>query len=119
MTSTQRGNVALIRRALDSDPDVLSDRVVSHFQPQQPDLVMHFEGKDDVTRDLPRMLDDVTGGTFTKRAVDIWPVGEDLVVAHVEVDMTIGDVRHGSSVVVYRLVDGLIVEGFDIPSASL
>jgi hypothetical protein len=34
--------------------------------------------------------------------------------------MTIGDVRHqGSSVVVYRLADGVIVEGFDIPSLSL
>jgi len=33
--------------------------------------------------------------------------------------MTIGDVRHqGSSVVVYRLVNGVIVESVDIPSAS-
>lgn len=81
---------------------------------------MHFVGKDQVTVDLPRMLDDLTGGTFTKSAVDIWPVGEDLVVVHIEVEMAIGDVHHrGSSVVVYRLADGLIVEGFDIPSASI
>ena len=66
------------------------------------------------------MLDDLTDGTFNKRAVDIWPVGEDLVVAHVEVEMTIGGVRHhGSSVVVYRLADRVIIEGFDIPSLSL
>jgi uncharacterized protein len=120
MTSTQRRNVALIRRALDSDPETLSDGIVWHFESANPDLVMHFEGKEQVANHWPRMLDDLTGGTFTKRAVDIWPVGEDLVVAHVEVEMTIDDVRHaGSSVVVYRLMDGGIVEGFDIPSASL
>ena len=118
--STQRGNVELIRNALDSDPDALADDVVWHFQPPQHDLVMHFEGKDKVTNDWPRMLDDLTDGTFNKRAVDIWPVGEDLVVAHFEVEMTIGDVRHqGNSVVVYRLADGGIIEGFDIPSTSL
>jgi hypothetical protein len=105
---------------LESDPDALDDNVVWHFMSPQPDLVMHFEGKEAVTTDWPRILDDLSEGTFSKSGVDVWPVGEDLVVAHVEVDMTIGDVRHlGSSVVVYRLVDGVITEGFDIPSASL
>ena len=120
MTSTQRGNVELIRRALDSDPDALADNIVWHFQSPHPELVTHLEGKDKVVNHWPRMLDELTGGTFNMRAVDIWPVGEDLVVAHVEVEMTIGDIRHqGSSVVVYRLADGVIIEGFDIPSLSL
>ena len=120
MTSAQRRNVELIRRALDSDPDAHADNVVWHFQSPQRELVMHFEGKDKVINDWPRMLDDLTDGTFNKRSVDIWPVGDDLVVAHIELEMTIGDDRHqGSSVVVYRLADGVIVEGFDIPSASV
>ena len=120
VTSTQRGNVELIRRALDSDPDALADNIVWHFQSPHPELVTHFEGKDKVLKDWPRMLDDLTDGTFKKRAVDIWSVGEDPVVAHLEIEMTIGDVRHqGSSVVVYRLADGVIIEGFDIPSLSL
>jgi hypothetical protein len=92
VTSTQRGNVELIRRALDSDPDALADKIVWHFQSPHPELVTHFEGKDKVLKDWPRMLDDLTDGTFNKRAVDIWPVGEDLVVAHLEIEMTIGDV---------------------------
>jgi hypothetical protein len=50
--------------------------------------------KTKVINDWPRMLEDLTDGTFNNRAVDTWPVGEDLVVAHIEVEMTIGDVRH-------------------------
>jgi uncharacterized protein len=119
VTSTQRGDVELIRKALDSDPDALADNVVWHFQSPHHDLVTHFESKNEVMNEWPKMLDDLTAGTFNKRAVDIWPVGEDLVVAHIEVEMTIGDVRHqGRSVVVYRLADGVIIQGFDIPSAS-
>ena len=39
---------------------------------------------------------------------------------HVEVAMTIGDARYqGTSVLVYRLAGGVIIEGFDIPSPSL
>jgi hypothetical protein len=69
--------------------------------------------------DWSRMLDDLTDGTFNKRAVDIWPVGENLVVAHIDVEMTIGNARHqGSTVVVYRLAGGVVIEGFDIPSTS-
>jgi hypothetical protein len=66
--------------------------------------------------DWPRMLDDLTGGSFAKRVIDIWPVGEDLVVARMSrPKMTIGDVyHHGSGVVVHRLADRAIVEGFDI-----
>jgi hypothetical protein len=40
------------------------------------------------------MLEDLTDGTFNNRAVDTWPAREDLVVAHIDVEMTIGDVRH-------------------------
>jgi len=66
------------------------------------------------------MLDEVTSGTFSKRLTDVWAVGDDLVVAHVEVTMTIGGKDHnGSSVVVYRIAGGVVVEGFDTPSASI
>lgn len=120
MTPTQEANVQLVRRAFEWDPAVLADDMVWHFQSPVREFVAHFEGKDHAVNDWVRMRDQSTGGTFTQRVMDIWPVGDDLVVAHVEVDMTIDDVRHqGPSVLVYRLAGGVIIEGFDIPSPSL
>jgi hypothetical protein len=50
----------------------------------------------------------------------VWPVGPDLVVANVHVDMNVkGEHRAGSTVVVYRVANGYIVEGFDVPSALI
>jgi hypothetical protein len=120
VTPTQEANVELARRALEWDPAVLADDMVWHFQSPVREFVAHFEGKDHAMNEWGRIRDEFTGGTFKQQAVDIWPVGDDLVVAHVEVDMTIGDVRHqGTSVLVYRLAGGVIIEGFDIPSPSL
>jgi ketosteroid isomerase-like protein len=120
MGSISDDNVALIRRALDADTTVLAENVAWHYLSPVPELVAHFEGRDAIVDEWPRMLDQLTGGTFTKRVVDVWAVGDDLVVAHVEVDMTIaGEHHHGSSVVVYRVAEGLVIEGFDIPSALI
>jgi uncharacterized protein len=120
MTATQQANVEIVRRALEWDPDVLAEDMVWHFQSPYRDFVAHFEGKHTAMNDWITMRDDATGGTFRQRPVEFWSLAEDLVAVHVDVEMSIGGVRHsGSSVVVYRLADGLVVEGFDIPSRSL
>jgi hypothetical protein len=120
VTSSQTANVAVVRRVLSSDSDAVAEDVLWHFLSSIPELVAHFEGRDHAMTDVPKMLDDLTGGTFSKRVVDVWPVGSDLIVAHVEVEMVIDGVQHaGSSVIVYRVADGMVVEGFDIPSASI
>jgi hypothetical protein len=120
VTATQNPNVEIVRRALEWDPDVLAEDMVWHFQCPVPDFVAHFEGKEKALKDWIKMRDDATGGTFKQRAVDIWPIADDLVAVHVDVEMSVGDApRRGSSVVVYRLANGLVVEGFDIASSSL
>jgi uncharacterized protein len=120
MESTAAANVELIRRAFASDPEAIAESVVWHFQSPMPELVAHFDGREQVMVEWPKVLDDLTGGSFTRRLVEVWPVGDDLVVAHVEVAMTIdGVLREGSSVVVYRIANGTVIEGFDIPSASI
>jgi hypothetical protein len=118
--STSERNEALVHRALDGDASALAEEVVWHFQSPVPEMVAHLEGRDAVSVEWPKVLDELTGSTFQKRVVDVWPVGDDLVVAHVEVDMTIAGVNHrGSSVVVYRVRNGEVAEGFDIPSALI
>jgi len=118
---SQESNVQLVREAFNSGSrDLLANEVVWHFLSPVPELVARFEGRDAVAIEWPEMLDEMTAGTFRKHLADVWPVGDDLVVAHVEVEMTIGDEHHaGASVVVYRIADGTVVEGFDIPSASI
>ena len=118
--ATAAENVAVVRQALESGGDALAEDVLFHFLPTVPELVAHFEGRDQVMTEWPKTLDDLTGGTFSARIADVWPVGIDLVVAHIEVEMTIEGVHHaGSSVQVVRVADGRVVEMFDIPSASL
>jgi hypothetical protein len=116
----QAQNVAVVHRHLSSDPDAVTDDVSWHFLSPLPDLVSHYEGRHQAMVEVPQMLAALTAGTFSKRVIDVWPVGSDLAVAHVDVEMTIDGVEHsGSSVIVYRLADGKVVEGFDIPSASI
>ena len=120
VTSEQAENVAVVRRVLSSDWDAVADDVLWHFLSPIPELVAHFEGRDQAMIEVPRMLDELTGGTFSTSVVDVWPVGSDLVVAHVEVEMSIDGVRHaGRSVIVCRVADGMVGEWFDIPSASI
>ena len=120
MTSTQRGNAELVRRALEDDPDVYADSIVWHFECPFPEYIARFDGKDQVLTEWPKMLDEMMGGTFSKRVAGIWPVGDDMVVAHIEIEMTVDGVhREGSGVMVYRVADGAVTEVFDIPSASI
>jgi hypothetical protein len=118
--ATQRANVAVVRRTLEWDQDVLDEHMAWHFQSPYREGARHFEGKHAYTTAWLDLRRAATRDTFRQRAAAIWPLGDDLVVAHVEVAMTVDDMpRQGSSVVVYRVADGAVVEGFDIPSASL
>ena len=120
MTEAQAQNVAVVHRALASDLDAVAEDVSWHFLSPVAELVSHYEGRHQAMVEVPQMLADLTDGTFAKRVIDVLPVGRDLAVAHVEVEMTIEGVEHsGSSVIVYRVAGGKVVEGFDIPSASI
>ena len=80
VAETQEANVELVRRALEWDPAVLADDMVWHFQSPVRELVAQFEGKDHAANDWVKMRDESTGGTFKQRVVDVWPVGEDLLL---------------------------------------
>jgi hypothetical protein len=116
--ATQQRNVELVRRSLEWDQDVLDEHVTWHFQSPYREFVLHTEGRYEFANAWLNIHEGATG--LRQRAAAIWPLGDDLVVAHVEVAMTGDNVpRQDDSVVVYRLADGAVIEGFDIPSASL
>ena len=54
----------MVRRSLSSDSDAVGEDVLWHFLSPIPELVAHFEGRDQEMTDVPKMLDDITGGKF-------------------------------------------------------
>jgi len=116
-------NVELVRIAI-TEPeagwDTADEHLVWHFEAKGTELHGEYQGKDNVLANFLMKLFEITGGTFAVEPVDIWPAGDELVAVHYRVSMTIdGAARSGDGVLVYRIIDGLITEVFDIPSSVL
>lgn len=105
-------------RDLDASADVLSDDFVWHyFNPKLPDLEGDYVGVEGFKRFFA-ILAEKTGGTFTVEPISATPVGDELIVVHTRNTMEFGESSISVHVVVvYRIVDGKIKEGWDIPSA--
>jgi len=118
-----KANVDVVRTSLtdlDEMPALLSEDLVWHFAGNVEGIAPEHRGRDAVFADFWGKLFELTNGTFSVEPVDIWAAGPELVVAHLTVSMTIDDeARSGDNVVVYRVVDGKIVEAFDVPSSAL
>ncbi len=114
-------NVEIVRRALtdlDALPDLLSDDLVWHFYGNLEGIDVDHHGRDHVFTDLWSKLFERSDGAFAVAPVSIFPAGDELVMAHVKVTMGL-DVEPLDAVLVYRVRDGRIVEGFDIPAPPL
>ena len=118
MTETHP-NVALLSRF---DPanvaesgEVLSEDVVWHFfNPSLPDLQGDYVGRSGL-QDFFEKMGSLTGGSFKVNPVAITPVGDELVVTQVKDTMVLeGQSIEVDAVVVWRIVDGRIVEAWDI-----
>ena len=120
MTETHP-NVALLSRF---DPanvagaaDVLADDVVWHFfNPRLPDHQGDYVGRAGL-QDFFEKMHELTDGTFKVNPVSITTVGDELVVTQSKNTMVIeGSPIEIDAVVVWRIVDGRIVEAWDIPA---
>ena len=114
-------NVALLSRF---DPanvagiaDVLSEDFVWHFfNPRLTDLHGDYLGPSGL-QDFFEKMGSRTGGSFKVNPVAITPVGDELVVTQVKDTMVLeGQSIEVDAVVVWRIVDGRIVEAWDIPA---
>ena len=120
MTDTHP-NVALLSRF---DPanvagtaDVLAGDFVWHFfNPRLPNLQGDHVGRDGLQAFFEQMAK-LTGGTFKVNPVSITPAGDELLVTHTRNTMVLeGEQIETDAVVVWRIVDGKIVEAWDIPA---
>ena len=116
-------NIELVRFAI-TEPeagwDKASDDLVWHFEAVGSELAGIYSGKDNVFEKFLMKLFEITEGTFTVEPVNIWAAGDELVSVHYKASfVTGGTTKSGDGVLVYRVVDGLITEVFDVPSLPL
>ena len=114
-------NVALLQKVnpgnITESADFFSEDVVWHFYNLRlPELAGDYVGLQEIQAFFETMSKQ-TAGAFRVEPVGITPVGDELVVVQ-----TVNTIVFGSSetkidvVVVWRIVDGLVTEVWDIPS---
>ena len=94
-----------------------ADDVVWHyFNPLLPEIQGDYVGLAGI-RAFFEKVGGASKGTFRIEPVSLTPVGDELVVAHTRNSLTLeGSEITTDVVVVWRIVDGLIAEVWDIPS---
>ena len=95
---------------------IAEDAVFHYFNPKLPDLHGDYHGKQGFIEFFGRIASQ-TKGTFKVTPLSIIPMGDELVVTHVQDNMTFkGQHIEVDAVVVWRIVDGKIKEAWDIPA---
>ena len=114
-------NVAVLMKVdpanIASSADAFAEDVVWHFfNPRLPDIQGDYVGLAGL-QDFFAKMAAVTAGTFKVNVVAVTPVGDELLVVQTRNTMTLGNQEVSTDVVVvWRIVDGRIVEVWDIPS---
>ena len=121
----EHANVALLKQLdqyLDNNnianaSNLFSNEFVWHFfNKQLPNVQGDYAGLEGLQAFFEKLAA-VTGGTFQVEPVATIPMGDELVVTHVQDTMTLdGQSVKLDAVVVWRIVDGYIAEAWDIPA---
>ena len=114
-------NIAVLKRFdptnIAASADVFSEDVVFHyFNPALPDMQGDYAGRDQVLTFFATLAAK-TDASFKVNPVSATAMGDELVVSHVKNTMSFPD-RHieVDAVVVWRILNGHIVEAWDIPA---
>ena len=114
-------NIAIIQQFNPADPataaKVFSPNIVWHyFNPRLPDVHGDYVGIDGIREFFEKMARQSTG-TFKVEPVSAHAAGDELVIVQTRNTMTLQDQAIAIDVVlVWRIVDGLVTEVWDIPS---
>ncbi|MEL6492013.1 MAG: nuclear transport factor 2 family protein [Cyanobacteria bacterium J06621_3] len=121
MTTKDHPNVSLFNQLdpanIAQSADILSENFVWHFfNPTLPQIEGDYVGLEGLQRFF-EILSVMTDDTFWVEPISIAPIGDELVITHVKDRMTLnGAPIELDAVVVWRVVDGLLAEAWDIPS---
>ena len=117
--AVEHPNVSLLKRLdprnLAAAKDVIADDVVWHFfNPNLPDMQGDYVGLEGI-RSFFEAMGQKSRGTFKVEPVSMTAVGDELVVTQTRNTLTIQDQTVTLDVVVvWRIVDGLVREVWDI-----
>ena len=102
---------------LDASAELISDDFVWHFfNPKLPDIQGDYLGVEGL-KTFFATLAGQTKGSLNVQPVSVTPVGDELLVVHVQDRMTLdGQPLQTDAVVVWRIVNGLLAEAWDIPA---
>lgn len=104
-------------RDLDGSAALFADDFTWHFfNPKLPDVQGDYIGVDGL-KAFFNAISEKTKGSFNVQPVSVTPVGNELLVVHVQDTMDLeGRSLVTDAVVVWRIVDGKISEAWDIPA---
>lgn len=99
--------------------EVLAENFVWHyFNPELPDIEGDYIGIEGFI-DFFKKIGGKTKDTFKVSPISATPAGDELVVTHVKDTMQFeGRQQEVDAVAVWRIVDGKITEGWDIPAIN-
>ncbi|MFY0612792.1 MAG: nuclear transport factor 2 family protein [Hyphomicrobiaceae bacterium] len=117
-------NIALFKGMNPSDlpnaTDLFAPNVVFHYiNPRLPNIHGDYVGMEGI-RSFFEKLGAVTAETFRVEPISISAMGDELVVMHNRNRLTLdGQPIETDVVLVWRIVDGRVVEVWDIPSVGM
>ena len=105
---------------LDSSKDIIADNFIWHyFNPRLPALHGDYHGIEGF-KEFFKKLHIISNGSFQAKTISRTLVGDELVIIQTCNRLALeefgGNTIETKVVVVWRIVDGKITEGFDIPS---
>ena len=119
--SDEHPNISVLKRfnpaGIAASLEVISKDVVFHyFKSALPDMQADYKSHDGLQRFFAKLAEK-TDASFNVNSISASPIGDDFVVSHVKNTMTFPDREiEVDAVVVWRFVEGLIKEVWDIPA---
>lgn len=123
MTKGMHPNMSLMMKLniqnLDACSSLFADNFIWHyFNPELPDLDGDYHGVEGLKSFFAK-LGDRSKGSFHVNLIDGRPAGDELVVTQVCNQMDLdGRSFEFDAVVIWRIVENKIVEGWDIPAVN-